>query len=215
MLLLGISPLRLNAYRSLFCLVFPKQCDTKHSDFSLLCCLFWIVFFVKFHLNLLWVQQDQMYLGISYRQLDCTQHSSASEEVLSVALPMQHGMAPNHRHQEAEDFTNATPFHLYRRHCIAPQTCQRVQASLQDAMLQSADTSIADGVSKHISSEVTFSIRLARQQRGERSSDTAEIMGSFPHVLYSMHMVILLLHSSTPSAELHAAVIHTRASGST
>lgn len=213
MFLLGISPLRLNAYRSLSFLVFPKQCDTKHSDFSLPCYPFWTVFFVKFHLHLLWVQQEQTYLGISYGQLDCTQHSSASE--CSVSLAIRHGRAPNHHHQEAEDFADATPFHLYRQHHIAPQTCQRVQAFLQDAMLQSADIAIADEGSKHVSSEVAFSIRLARQQRGERSSDTAEITGPFPHALYSMHVVILILHSSTPSAELHAAVIHTRASGST
>lgn len=213
MLLLGISPLSLNAHRSLSFLVFSKQRDTKHSDFSLLRCLSWIVFFVKFHLHVLWVQQKQTYLRMSYGQLDCTQHSSASER--SIVLPMQHGMAPNHCCREAEDFTDVTPFHLYRWHHIAPQTSQRLRASLQDAMLQSTDVAIAERGSKHVSGEVVFSIGLTWQQRGEHSSDMAEITGPFPHVLYSMHAVILLLHSSTPTAGLHAAVIHTQASGST
>lgn len=54
---------------------FPKACDTKHSDISLSCCLFWIVFIVTFHLNLLWMQEEQTYLKISAVRLYSAQLS--------------------------------------------------------------------------------------------------------------------------------------------
>jgi len=153
-----------------------------------------------------------MYLRIRYGQLACARHNSASEH--GTAVPPQHGTAPNHRRQAAEAFNDETPFHLTRWHCTAPQRCQHTRASLQDVTRQSADAATADR-GKPGSSEVVFSIRLAWQWRGGRSSNTGGVMGPFPHAPYGTHTVILLLRSSTPSAELQAAVMDTRASGST
>lgn len=197
--MLGISPLGLNAYRSLPFLVFLKQCDTKHSHFATLSLLDCFLCEILFTFAL-----GPAGTNVPQDTLQASDHG--------IAVPTWHGTECSRCCQEAEGFIHATLFYLCRCCCIAAQTCQRVDATLQDITLQSADRATADR-NKHISSEAAFSIRLARQWRGERSSDTAEITGLFPHTLYIMHMV--LLHSPAPSAELHTVVIQTRASDST
>lgn len=124
----GNYALRLNASRSLPCF-FPKQCDTKHSDFFLLYCLFWIVL-----------------------------------------------------------------FSLHHKHA------------------RSADTAIADRGCKHISSEVVFSIRLARQQRGERCSDVEEITGPWTWLfIFSIaHSISRITHSRNPRPGLWYSLTNLR-----
>lgn len=92
--MLGISTLGLNTYRSLTSLVFPKQRDTKHSQFTLPRCPFWTVFFAKFYLNLLWVQQEQTYPRIHYRQFDCAQHNPAKRPRHSCTHTTRHWPQP-------------------------------------------------------------------------------------------------------------------------